>query len=325
MNGREVVSRAIEFRRPARLPLEFHSLGECDVHGVGWNQTGTGDHAQRRTIDEWGCGWERTEVQNMGQVTGHPLSEWNRLASYRWPDPDDPAFYRGMEQQFERSEGKYIHTGIFMLLFERMHSLRGFTATLTDLYMERERIEKLADRIVEIDIRIIENIASRFPGRIQGFGFSDDWGTESALFISPSLWREFFKGRYAAIFRACREAGWHVWMHSCGKVNAIIEDLIEIGVDVLNLQQPVALGIEEIGSRFAGRVCFSSLCDIQKTLPFKGREAIREEAALLLRSWATEDGGFILSDYGDGEAIGVPIEKKRWMLEAFKELDPWSS
>ena len=70
-------------------------------------------------------------------------------------------------------------------------------------------------------------------------------------------------------------------------------------------------------------MCFESLCDIQHTLPFKTNEEIREEARLLLAHWATPRGGFILSDYGDGRAIGVPLEKKQVMLAAFQEYDPW--
>ena len=101
------------------------------------------------------------------------------------------------------------------------------------------------------------------------------------------------------------------------------QGLIDIGVDVLNLQQPRALGIEEIGEQFAGRVAFSSLCDIQHTLPFKGEQGIREEAELLLQCWGTPEGGFILSDYGDGRAIGVELEKKEIMLDAFLNADRW--
>jgi len=75
-------------------------------------------------------------------------------------------------------------------------------------------------------------------------------GTEITTIVSPELWREFFKPRYACIFKAAHEVGWHVWMHTCGKVNGIIEDLIDIGLDVIDLQQPRLLGIEEIGQRF---------------------------------------------------------------------------
>ena len=51
-------------------------------------------------------------------------------------------------------------TGIFMLLFERMHSLRGFTETLTDLYLEPDFCAELADRLVEFNIRVLRNTAS---------------------------------------------------------------------------------------------------------------------------------------------------------------------
>jgi uroporphyrinogen decarboxylase len=158
---------------------------------------------------------------------------------------------------------------------------------------------------------------------IHGISFTDDWGTERDVFISPELWNEFFRPRYGKIFDACHNAGWHVWLHSCGKINKIIGDLIEIGAEVLNLQQPTVLGIEEIGREFAGKVCFQSLCDIQKTLPSKGEDVIIGEAQSLIRHWATESGGFILGDYGDGEAIDVPLEKKRVMFDAFIEADRW--
>ncbi len=319
----EIVRSAIEFDRPQRLPLRFEALGLSDVHSVGWNQIGTGDHALRATLDEWGCLWARSAYANMGQVKGHPLADWRDLGHFHWPDPDDPALYEGMGARFEGADGKYVTTGIFMLLFERMHALHGFENTLADLLLERERVEMLADRIVAFDLGIIRNISRRFPGQIHGFGFTDDWGTQQNLFIKPRLWDEFFKPRYERIFDAAHQAGWHVWMHSCGKVNAIIESLIEIGLDVINLQQPRALGIEEIGARFRGRICFESLCDIQHTLPFKGMDEIRQEAHMLLRHWGTPDGGFILSDYGDGQAIGVALEKKQHMLEAFLQADPW--
>ena len=319
----EVVCRAIEFKRPDRLPLRFDALGLSDIHNVGWNQIGTGDNRLREALDEWGCLWVRSEVDNMGQVKGHPLADWNAWDSFSWPDPDNQAFYTGMEERFAGSAGKYVLTGIFMLLFERMHTLHGFENTLMDLYLERERIERLADRIVEFDLGIIENIARRFPGQIHGFSFTDDWGTQQNAFISLNLWNDFFRPRYQRLFEAIHAAGWHVWMHSCGKVNSLLEGFLEIGLNVINLQQPRALGIEEIGRQFRGRLCFESLCDIQKTLPFKGAAEISAEAHLLLEQWATPSGGFILSDYGDGQAIGVPLEKKQVMLNAFLEADPW--
>jgi uroporphyrinogen decarboxylase len=323
ITSKQIVKDAIYFNTPQRLPINFKTYGASDLHNVGWNQIGTGDNNTRKSYDEWGCGWERSEVKNMGLITEHPLSDWSNLDSYVFLDPEDPALYEGMEERFSGSDDKYILTGIFMILFERLHGLRGFENTLLDLYIEKDKISLLADKVVHIQTRIIKNISQRFPGKIDGISFSDDWGTERALFINPELWREFFKPRYQKIFDACHEAGWDVWVHSCGKIDDILDDWIETGVNVFNLQQPNVFGIEKFGKRFAGKVCFESLCDIQMTLPSKNDREIESEAVRLMMNWGTPQGGFIFSDYGDSRAIGVTEDRKKVMFNAFLKNDRW--
>jgi uroporphyrinogen-III decarboxylase len=211
-------------------------------------------------------------------------------------------------------------TGVGFTFFERMHFLRGMTDLFVEMHERPEQVHELAERVIEFPIAVVRELGKRFRGRLHGFWMTDDWGTQQACFIDLEMWREFFKDRYRRLFEAIHEAGMHAWMHSCGHVNDIVGEWIDCGLDVVNLQQPRGLGIEEIGRRYRGRICFESLCDIQATLPLKDARAIREEAALLLAHWATPEGGFVLSDYGDGTAIGVPVEKKRVMLEAFVEL-----
>jgi hypothetical protein len=89
------------------------------------------------------------------------------------------------------------------------------------------------------------------------------------------------------------------------KVNEIVECYIRAGVDVVNLQQPRALGIEELGKRYRGRIAFQRLCDIHHTLPTGDRQRVDADADALMMHWADREGGFICSDYGDGDLIGV--------------------
>jgi hypothetical protein len=109
-------------------------------------------------------------------------------------------------------------------------------------------------------------------------------------------------------------------LHSCGRVNEVVEGLIEAGADAVNLQQPRALGIEEMGRRYRGRIAFESLADIQATLPSGDPARIREDARQLGRHWMSRAGGFVLSDYGDGRAIGAADAAKRVMYAAFSEV-----
>jgi hypothetical protein len=249
---------------------------------------GTGDRHKRQTYDEWGCLWVRSEMNNMGQIKSHPLQDWALLNSYHWPDPDDPAFYDGMEAQFRGLEDRYILTDFFMLLFERMQALRGFENCLMDFYYEPEKTETLAGRLVDFDLHVIENISRRFPGRIHGLvyrrlGHPAGIDEFSACGARSSPLPILFDAITLRAVSGCDR-----------RMNAILEDLVELGLDVVNFQQPRVNGIEEIGRQFRGRLCFESSADIQATLPAKSPDEIKEEARLLLEQWASPQGGFIL-------------------------------
>ena len=328
MTPRDVVARAVEFRRPARLPIRGY--GEAsDCVGLGCDEIKPPEAAGDDALDQWLCRWAKTDTPNMGQVKGHPLEDLAGMAEFPWPDGDDPRRYENVPRRLAELQDdpdrrdKYVLTGIFMILWERMHSLHGFESCMLDLMDDRAEIHELADRIVEYDLAVVRRMHRLCGDAIQGFSFTEDWGTQLDLHISPELWRQFFFPRYRRIFRAIHQAGWHVWMHSCGKINKAIPGLIEAGCDVINMQQPRTNGIEEIGRRFAGRICFETLCDIQKTLPRGDRGEIRTEAEMLLRHWGTPEGGFVLGDYGDHLAIGATPETKRFMLATFRRTDPY--
>jgi uroporphyrinogen-III decarboxylase len=273
--------------------------------------------------DEWGCVWHRPDpasgIVNMGQPKGHPLADLDHLDAYPWPDPHDENRYAAIEEQLAGAGDKYVMVGLGFTLFERMHYLYGMDRLFVAMYEQPRQVHELAERVLSFVVAVAGELGQRFHGRIHGFGMTDDWGTQVTHFIQLPMWREFFADRYTRLFGALHDAGMHAWMHSCGHVNEIIGEWIGCGLDVVNLQQPRNLGIEEIGRRYAGKICFETTCDIQATLPWKSAQEIREEAWLLLEHWGTPEGGFVLSDYGDPVAIGVAEASKRIMLEAFLE------
>lgn len=328
MTGKERVYAAVEFKGPDRTPLFANSPGfDSDIFLFEWNEIvpwKDWEDVSRPMFDHWHCGWTRTDENNMGQVTIHPLENWEDMKSFDWPDANDSKWYEGMEERLSGNEDKYVQNHIFMCLFERMHSLRGFENTLVDLYMEPEMSAELADKIVDFQIAVVENVRKRFGRRVDGFAFSDDWGTETGLFINPEKWREFFKPRYKRIFDVCKQQGGKVYFHSCGKVDAIIGDLIEIGVDILNFQQIKVYDMERLGQLYAGKVCFATLCDIQKTLPSKGAKEIEEEVQDIYRCLGTDGGGVIYAyDDDNNEALEIPKENMEIMNAAFGKFDRW--
>jgi hypothetical protein len=326
MTSYEVVKRALHFGTPDRLPFRSE-----DVHAVSptFNALEYSDYARREVADQWGCVWLRTEVKNMGHPKGHPLADWEAIKTYRWPDPDNPAYYADMEEQFAGSEGKYVQVGLGLTLWERMWFLRGMDKVLVELYTDRKRMEYLADRIVEYTVQVIRNIGARFPGRIHGVMHTDDWGTQLATFINPIMWRDFFQPRYAQIFAADHAQGWDTWEHSDGRINEIVGPWKEAGLDAINMPAPLMVGIGEISRRYQGQICFFGSVDNQQTLPFGSDEEIHAQAKLLLERWATPQGGFIASGYGRParddfyEVYGLSARAAQVADAAFREFDPY--
>jgi len=103
-------------------------------------------------------------------------------------------------------------------------------------------------------------------------------------------------------------------------VNDFVPLFIEAGVDVLNMQQPRAYGIKELGKVFAGKVCFLTTVDIQATLPRQDPDAVRAEARELVANWSTPEGGFIVFNYGDSEGIGATDAIAEVMFKEFYNL-----
>ena len=239
------------------------------------------------------------------------------LKHYRPPDPLDPYYYERIEPAIEKANGRYVVVTCHFNLIERFHMLRGFNSAMEDLYLEPEATESILNMILEFKIQQLTELHRRFGSVIDGIFLTDDWGTQQSLFISMKLFDHFFSERYKQLFDTIHGFGWHVIFHSCGKINELTPRLIELGVDVLNMQQPNTYGLIEFGERFKGQVCFLNTVDVQTTLVRGIEEEVREEVRLLLRHWSTRNGGFIVFNYGDPDLIGVPKGITEAMFDEF--------
>jgi hypothetical protein len=332
MESREIVRRAIEFETPPRLPfflggswsdklskvIENYPNDVCDCWEM--DRQVAGWYFDNPEPDDWGCQWAKTDVNNMGQVIGYPLEEWSALPSYRPPDPRNPFYFERIEDEIRDANDRYVVLTSHFNLIERLHMLHGFSRTLEDFYLEPEKIHTLLDMILEFKIAHLDEAAKRFGERVHGIFMTDDWGTQNNTFVSTDVFREFFFDRYKQLFGSVHGHGWHVILHSCGRVNDFVPLFIEIGADVLNMQQPQTYGIKELGQAFAGKVCFLTTVDIQATLPSEDPVAVRKEARELVENWSTPEGGLIVFNYGDSEGIGVSDDIAEVMFREFYNL-----
>ncbi len=324
LERREIVKRAIEFGSPPRLPFwqdvvdaapsDVCDCWEMDRAKAGW-------FFDNAVADDWGCGWSVTKTcKNMGQVVHHPLEDWAKLDTYRPPNPRDPFYFERIEECIADAGDRYVAVTSHFNLIERLHMLHGFSQTLEDFYLEPRKIEKVLDMVLEFKIEHFDELARRFGDRLHGLFLTDDWGSQTSTFISGTMFEDFFSERYRTLVDAVHGHGWHFMLHSCGKVNDFVPLFIDLGMDVLNLEQPRAYGIEELGSRFAGKICFLTTADIQATMPTNDAELIRREVRQLVEKWSTPKGGFVVFNYGFGDAIGCTEEATGVMFQEFKRM-----
>jgi uroporphyrinogen decarboxylase len=317
MDRRERVKRTVHFNNPDRVPILFFNrdLDQSDVVLIDVVQHFGGEGRDR---SEWGFEWERKDG-TMGQPKTELIKNWADMDTLVAPDPHDSARFSGVADTMAQFGSRYYAASLSLSGFTVLCALRGFAATLEDLYLDRENLEKLADVVFGFEEEIIRQLPA------QGFdavSFFDDWGTQDSLIVSPAVWRSFFAPRYKRQFELAHSLGLDVYFHCCGQIGAIIPDFISLGVDILNISQPNLFDIEQLGERYRGKVCFLCPVSYQTTAISGTREDIFREAQRLIRSLGSRAGGFIgyVEEYG---SIGLSEQNYQSCADAFRQLGQW--
>jgi len=339
ISGRENTTRAIEFKGPEYLP--------CTVGvGLDWlydkderkrarvrellaqfpndmltflnaarNQAdpATRDGATRWT-DEWGTGW--LDSGHGAKTEHHPLEKgYEALSSYPFPDPRLPGRFDPVDRILQDRQDRYTQGVVWFTLFERLWMLRGFENLLLDPYLNETEFFRLRDQIVEFNLAMIDQWIER---GVDAVFFSDDWGCQRGLLVNPEDWVRFYKPAYKAMFDRVRQGGAHVWMHLCGNIIAILPDLIDLGLNVLNPVQPQAMDVRHLSREFGGKVCFNGGVDVQGTLVRGTPDDVRREVRELVELFGGFNGGYI---GGTSHTVmpETPLDNVIAMFEAFLE------
>jgi uroporphyrinogen decarboxylase len=314
MTPREVVARTIRFEGAERIPYSLPEPHGTDLTWVG--MTPSPDARPRQGVDEWGCVWENIGVSNLGEVKHFPLKDWADWDALTIPDIRDPRRWQDLEGARERAGDKFLIAG-GISLYERAHFIRGLENLWMDIHLAPEELGRLLDVLVEMNLYAIQRYAE---AGADGFMFADDWGLQHRLMISPDSWRALWKPRYARVYQAAHEAGLLALLHSCGDITQIMDDLIEIGLDVIQMDQQENMGVDLLGARFGGRITFWCPVDIQQTMVHGTLDEIRAYCRKLVTTLGRPKGGFIAQWYGDPAGAGHRQEAIEAMAEEFVRL-----
>jgi hypothetical protein len=290
MDRKENLIRVITFNHPDHVPW-FLTMKSDDPYDEGAFQRLPYEGAfppREGGRDMWGIEWQASDTRLMlPYPVKHPLADLAALDDYRWPDPDDPQLLEPVKGEMDPSRLMLGTHGL--TLMERAHSLMGMETLFLALMTEPDRVKLLLRKIADFQIRMAEHFVRL---GVDGGWFSDDYGSQSAMLISPATFREFFKPLLAEIMQVYKRAGLFVFFHSCGHVEPIVPDLIEIGVDVLHPVQKHANDQARLKREYGNQIAFAGGMDTQYTLTLGTPEEVRAEALEQIAELG-QGGGYI--------------------------------
>ena len=250
-------------------------------------------------VDDWGIAWIRGDFHFERMI--HPLRDASSVQdTLTYPYPNLVAEERFVDYA---DRIKQVHAQGFAVtancmavggtVFWPAYKLRGMEAILVDLVANPEFAGALLDIVTEMMAGLARKLAS-FD--IDVLWMADDFGTQRALMMRPKVWRAWFKERLRTVIAAAKSVrpDLLVAFHSDGKIDEIIPDLIEIGVNVLNPLQPEVMDPAAIKREFGKDLAFWGGLGTQTTLPFGSPDEVRRTVRGLITT-VGDGGGFLIA------------------------------
>jgi uroporphyrinogen decarboxylase len=327
MNSRDIVLANLERSNPPRPGMNFEGGGRMDDFAVFWPHQ-AGLFAQQRWIedgreyydDEWGNLWVRmADGCTNGEICRPALGDWSQLPTLSLPQGHTPLRVEKMREFFERHpRDKFKLAAIGCWVFEASRYLRKMEVYLADLSLYPDEVGELHRKIASL---CEERIRAAADAGTDGIFILEDLGTQTGLLFSPKMFRHFFKELYARLIGKVHELGMKFFLHSCGQNSAILDDLLDCGVDCFQFDQPLIYDLPALAEKLrTRRAALWSPVDIQRVLPTGDREYIVSETRRLMEMFR---GGLILKNYPDLPGIGVKPEWDQWAYQTMiQEIEP---
>lgn len=341
----DIFTKAARFECPERIPMSFVINSSCWHHyekealwelmeehkllfpnfkrpapdwSPSYSLVARKDQPYR---DVMGCVWHTSDDGITGTVTEHPLEDWSAFGTeWKIADPDTtdglyPVDWAEREKAWQKlkAEGRSFrgtlrHGHTFLQLCD----LRGYDNLLFDMMDEEPLLDELIEQLTEFNLALVKKFIG---GGCASMGYPEDLGMQLGPMLSPDMFKRYIKPAYQKIMQPARDAGIPIHMHSDGDIRNLVDDIVDSGVEVVNLQDLVN-GIDWIAEKFRGKVCVELDIDRQNITPHGTPEQIdaliREEVSKI----ATPEGGLCMIY---GLYPGVPLENVKALMDAMEK------
>jgi uroporphyrinogen decarboxylase len=178
-------------------------------------------------------------------------------------------------------------------IFEQSWYLRGMANLMTDFFENPALAQVLLDRVTDLCCTVVRRFAESGVDLIRT---GDDIGTQRGMLLAPDMWRRWLKPRLARLIEAAKRAnpGVKVLYDSDGNFEPVIEDLIDVGVDVLAPIQPECNDPAKLKREYGHHLSFWGSIGVQSTLPLGSPEQMWAEVRQRMETIGRE-GGLVIA------------------------------
>jgi hypothetical protein len=267
-------------------------------------------------FDDWGVEYDLKKEAQGGTFPMHggfPIKDFSKWRE-QLKVPDVESFdWKNItirnDNPFSEEDGKWIDVNsidrdscivcgsVEFGLFERSWLLMGMEEAFVNYFAEPDEMRELIRVIADYKIAVIKKFNSVV--KLDMIWYGDDWGHQKQLFLSPEVWKDIIKPETKRIYDCMKELGIIINQHSCGRIEEVFGDMVEIGVDIYNPCQPCN-NLFELKRKYGDKVTFCGGLDSQFVLDRKGvtPEEVRAEVRSKINGLA-KGGGYIATPSHD--------------------------
>ncbi|MGC8777143.1 MAG: uroporphyrinogen decarboxylase family protein [Candidatus Caldatribacteriaceae bacterium] len=273
------------------------------------------------TFSPWGVGilpWP----ENPGcERMFHPLSgtrTLKELEAYPAPGIDRESLERVRRKAQSIREKGYLPAAYCGSIYEWCHWLRGMEDFMVDLVAIPENAHALIEKVATFTHEFAEAHARC---GVELLCFYDDYGMQDRLQVPPHIWRQFFKPWWAKVIASLRRdfPDCLFFLHSCGRIEEILPDLVEVGFDVVHPLQPECHDVDDVVERYRGQITFWGTVSAQQTLPIGSPKDVAEEVRR--RMDLAMSAGNLLPSPSNTIGPEVPVENVMVFTEVCREMN----
>lgn len=333
MTSRERVLAALQRKQPDRVPtfewvlhprvmhdiagttsdLEFITKMDIDGVSISLNSHKT-KLDDRHYVDDWGI--TRVSYDEYPNPVGHPIATLEDFRKLQIPDPDDAFFYRNIEHALVQVGKEKTVIGRVKDIFSQPRDLMGFEEFMMAFYLEPELIDELMTMCVEQSTKVAKNLKSL---GVEVVVIGDDIANNTGLLIKPDMFREQVLPHLKRLVMNMKEIGLYVIKHSDGDLRAVVEDLIDTGIDCLDPIDPLGnMNMRAMKQTYGGKIALKGNVDCVDLLVNGSEEQVRKATAQCILE-GSQGGGHIISSSNSIHSGINPLGYKAF-LDAVKEL-----